>query len=117
MNTRKLGVVGLIVLALSFSAWANNGKTLSFRTNVTLNGSKLASGYYEISWVSHSPEATVTFTRAGQVMATAMGKWVDRGVKYHADAVVYSTNPDGTHTLLELRFAGKTQALVFAGAD
>src|SRR5690349_2873647 len=116
-TAKKLGAVGLMVLALSFSAWANNAKTMSFRTEVTLNGNKLPSGYYQISWVSHSPEATVAFARTGRETVTAMGKWVDRGAKYHTDAVVYSTNPDGTHTLLELRFAGKNQALVFTDAS
>src|ERR1051326_2801594 len=115
MKTVKLILVILIVLTLNLLTWANNGKTVSFRTEVTLNGSKLPSGYYEISWVSHSPEATVTFAKTGQATVTAMGKWVDRGEKYHSDAVVYSNNADGSHTLLEIRFAGKNQALVFAG--
>lgn len=117
MNTRRLSLLILIVLALNLSAWANNEKTLPFRTDVTLNGTKLAAGFYEISWVSHSPEATVTFVRAGQVMVTAMGKWVDRGAKYRADSLVYTNNPDGSHTLLEIRFAGRNQALVFASVN
>jgi hypothetical protein len=82
---------------------------------VSLNGQKLTAGFYEISWVSHSPEATVTFVRAGQVMVTAMGRWVDRGAKYKTNAFVYTNNADGSHTLLEIRFAGKNQALVFTG--
>jgi hypothetical protein len=117
VNTRRLSLLILIVLALNLSALANNEKTLPFRTDVTLNGTKLTAGFYEISWVSHSPEATVTFFRAGQVMLTAMGKWVDRGAKYKADALVYTNNSDGSHTLLEIRFAGKNQALVFAGVN
>ena len=117
MKTAKLVLAILIVIAPNLPAWANNGKTVSFRTEVTLNGSKLPSGYYEISWVSHSPEATVTFTKIGQPTVTAMGKWVDRGEKYHTDAVVYSNNADGSHTLLEIRFEGKNQALVFAGQN
>lgn len=117
MNARRVGLVILIALVLNLSAWANNGKTLPFRTEVILNGSKLPSGFYEISWVSHSPEATVTFVKAGQVMVTAMGRWVERGAKYNADALVYTNNPDGSHTLLEIRFAGRKQALVFAGVN
>src|SRR5690349_13947826 len=92
----KLILLIVVTLALAFSASANNSKTLSFRTEVSLNGSKLPTGFYEISWVSHSPEATVTFIKAGQVMVTAMGKFVDRDVKYNTDAVVYTNNPDGT---------------------
>jgi hypothetical protein len=42
---------------------------------------------------------------------------VDRGAKYHTDAVVYTNNADGSHTLVEIRFAGKNQALVFTGVN
>jgi hypothetical protein len=117
MKTKILGLLILITFAVNLSMWANNQKTLPFRTEVTLNGNKLPAGFYEISWVSHSPEATVTFVRAGQVMVTALGKWVDRDTKYTTDALVYSNNADGSHTLLEIRFAGRKQALVFTGVS
>ena len=117
MNTKKLGLLILIIFAVNLSMWAKNEKTLPFRTDVTLNGNKLPAGFYEISWVSHSPEATVTFVRAGQVMVTAMGKFVERDTKYTTDALVYSNNADGSHTLLEIRFAGRKQALVFTGVS
>src|SRR5579864_1682228 len=117
MKTKILGLRSLIIFAVNLSMWANNQKTLPLRTEVTLNGNKLPAGFYEISWVSHSPEATVTFVRAGKVMVTSMGKWVDHGETYKADALVYSNNADGTHTLLEIRFAGRKQALVFTGAS
>ena len=113
----KISLLIVVMLALGSLAQANNGKTLPLRTEVTLNGSTLTAGFYEIAWVSHSPEATVTFTRAGHVMVTAMGKWVDRAEKPKADAFVYTNNPDGSHTLLEIRFAGQKQALVFAGVN
>ncbi len=116
-KSRKLSLLMFVVLAVNLSAWANNSKTLSLRTEVTLNGSKLSTGYYEIRWVSHSPEATVSFVRAGHETVTAMGKWVARGAKYTTDAFVYTNNPDGSHTLLEIRFAGQKQALVFAGVN
>jgi hypothetical protein len=117
VKAAKLSLLILVTLALSLSAWANNGKTLSFRTEVILNGTKLPTGFYEINWVSHSPEATVTFVKAGQVMVMAMGKFVDRDTRYNADAVVYTNNADGSHTLLEIRFGGRKQALVFTGAN
>jgi hypothetical protein len=114
---RRLSLLILIALAVNLSVWANNAKTLPLPTEVTLNGNKLTAGFYQISWVSHSPEATVTFVRAGHVTVTAMGKWVDRGAKYREDAFVYTNNPDGSHTLLEIRFVGKSQALVFTGVN
>lgn len=117
MRTKRFALLMLMIFAVNLTMLANNEKTLPFRTEVTLNGNKLPAGFYEISWVSHSPEATVTFVRAGQVMVTAMGKFVERDTKYKADALVYSNNADGSHTLLEIRFAGSKQALVFTGAN
>lgn len=124
MHARRVGVGTLpIVTLLIFApilmmsiqppARAADSKTMPLTVEITLNGSILAPGSYQISWVSHSPEATVTFARGGRVIATAMGTWVDRGTKYERDAVVYSNNPDGSHTLREIRIAGKSQALVF----
>jgi hypothetical protein len=102
-----------ILLTASLWAAAASSRTLSFRTPVKLNGAEMTPGFYEVQWVSHSPEATVTFRRNGQVVATAAGKWVERESKSPADSVVYSNNADGTHTLKELRFGGMKQALVF----
>jgi hypothetical protein len=109
----------LMVILLGASLWAAaaSSKTLSFRTAVTLNGSELKPGFYEVEWVSHSPEATVTFRRNGQMVAMAPGKWVDRDMKSPVDAVVYTNNADGTHTLTEVRFAGRKQALVFGPVE
>jgi hypothetical protein len=109
----NIWVVLAILLVACLSAVAANSHTLSFRTAVKLNGTEITPGFYVVEWVSHSPEATVTFTRNGQVVATAAGKWVERDTKYAADAVVYSNNADGSHTLRELRFGGKKQVLVF----
>lgn len=38
---------------------------------------------------------------------------VERDAKYPADAVVFSNDSDGSHTLKELRFGGQKQVLVF----
>lgn len=102
-----------IVLVAGLSAAAANSRTMSFHTPVKLNGTDMTPGFYVVDWVSHSPEATVTFRRNGQVVTTAAGKWVERDSKAPADAVVYSNNADGSHTLVELRFGGMKQALVF----
>jgi hypothetical protein len=103
----------IIILAASLSAMAGNTRTFTFDKPVQLNGTDIVPGYYTIDWVSHSPEATVTFTKNGQVVATAAGKWVERDKKYQQDGVVYTTNEDGSRRLVELRFAGMKQALVF----
>jgi hypothetical protein len=66
-----------------------------------------------ISWESYSPDANVEFVKLDSVVASADGKWVKRDVKYGDDAYVYRKNGDGSRTLLEIRFGGMSQALVF----
>jgi hypothetical protein len=87
-----------IFLGVCLSATAANSHTVSVKTPVSLNGTEITPGFYVVEWVTHSPEATVIFTRNGKSLA---------------DAVVYTNNADGSHTLKELRFAGKKQVLVF----
>jgi hypothetical protein len=66
-----------------------------------------------ISWESYVSDAAVKFVHDNDVVATTNGKWVKREGKYTDDAYVYRKNGDGSRTLLEIRFAGMRQALVF----
>ena len=48
-------------------------------------------------------------------MLTVEGRWTDRQVRYERNTVVYNLNPDGSRTILEIRFAGLRSVLVFGG--
>ena len=82
-------------------------------SGLTLNGARLPDGDLVIAWESYVPDAIVKFEKDGSVIGTTDGKWEKRDVKYGDDAIVYRKNSDGTRTLLEIRFAGMSQALVF----
>jgi len=113
LKSKQAMLIGAIILIVTITGWAKNARTFTLRTPVTLEGTEINAGQYEVSWVSHSPTATVTFNQNNTTVATAQGKWVDRDVKYPADAFVYTNNADGSHTLVEIRFGGTKQALVF----
>ena len=66
-----------------------------------------------IRWETYSTHAMVKFGQENNIIATADGKWVQRGVRYEHDAFVYRRNDDGSRTLLEIWFAGMRHALVF----
>ena len=102
-----------IVLMAALSAVAQNARTLKLPYSASVNGKQLAAGEYKVTWQTHSPAATVNFTQKREVVATVEGKWVDRDTKYEANSVVYSMNPDGSRTIMEVRFAGLKGALVF----
>jgi hypothetical protein len=102
-----------IVLMAALSAAAQNARTLRVPYSASVNGKQLAAGEYKVTWQTHSPEATVNFSQKREVVATVEGKWVDRDIKYESNSVVYSNNPDGSRTIMEVRFAGLKGALVF----
>jgi cell division protein FtsN len=88
-------------------------RTFTFFSGLTVNGTHLPVGNFVISWESYVPDAIVKFEKDGSVIGTTEGKWIRRDVTYQDDAVVYRKNSDGSRTLLEIRFAGMRQALVF----
>jgi hypothetical protein len=88
-------------------------RSFTFSSGLTLNGTLVPNGDYIISWESYSPDANVELARGDYVVATADGKWMKRNVRYQDNAYVYRKNRDGSRTLLEIRFVGMSQALVF----
>jgi hypothetical protein len=94
-------------------SYERGSRSLRFFSGLTLNGSRLPDGDLVITWESYVPDAIVKFEKDGGLISTTDGKWEKRDVKYGDDAIVYRKNSDGTRTLLEIRFAGMNQALVF----
>ena len=112
-------VLGILVMTSVF-ATAKEQKgahqlTLSHAASIA--GTQVPAGNYKVTWATRSPEATVTFENHHQVVATVEGKWVDRGILYRQDAIVLDTNADGSQSVVEIRFAGMTGALVFGGSS
>lgn len=110
--TRVLAL--LLVLALTTTAFAASGAaTVKLFGAAQVNGKSLAAGEYKVKWETNSPQADVTFLQGKKAVATAQAKLVDRDQAYREDAVVTRANPDGSETIVELRFAGKKSVLVF----
>jgi hypothetical protein len=88
-------------------------RPFSLGSLVTLNGARTPPGDYIISWESSLDDASVKLLHNDFVVASANARWVKREDKYPRDAYVYRRNADGSRTLLEIRFGGTHQALVF----
>jgi hypothetical protein len=109
----SLTSVLVVALVGSTPVFAKQSRTVRLPYAGSLNGTPLATGEYKLSWEQHSAEATVTVTQGKDVVATAPAKWVARDVRYSTNQVFYNINPDGSRTILEIRFAGLKGALVF----
>jgi hypothetical protein len=51
--------------------------------------------------------------KKASVIATAQGRLENRDTKYERNMVVYTTHPDGSQSVSELRIGGTSTAIVF----
>jgi hypothetical protein len=113
---RLIPVIVVVALAAS-SAFAKNGtkseKRLTLNQAAALNGAAIPAGSYNVTWSADSGDPTVSFVKGKETVASAQAKWVDRPNKYDQNEVLYSNNSDGSRTIIEIRFAGMSKALVF----
>jgi cell division septation protein DedD len=82
-----------------------------------VGGTSLPVGFCVVSWESYIPNAIVKIEDDKGRNVTIDGTWVKRDTKYTENAVAYLKNRDGSRTLVEIRFSGMGQALVFAGGS
>jgi hypothetical protein len=119
MDMKMRMILGIVMVALAMTVAAGtqakdrNSRNVLVPYDGAVAGSHLASGRYDVQWVTHSPEATVTFQQASKVVATVEGKVVDRGTKYSNNQVIYDEKPGGTPVISEIRFAGSREVIVF----
>ena len=109
----ELAHANLVSRGFKPRSYERGSRSLTFSSGLTVNGARLPVGDFVITWESYIPDAIVKFEKEGIIVGTAEGNWEKRSVKYENDAIVYRKNSDGSRTLLELRFAGMSQALVF----
>ncbi len=117
----RKGLAGLFLFAtvlavgLVSAAAAKDARKLNVPYNASLNGTPIRQGDYQVTWETHSPDATVTFTsqRGHDVVAKTEGKVVERAKPYDTNAVVFNRNADGSYSIEELRFKGLKEVIVF----
>ena len=108
------GILSLgLLLAACAPALAANFGTVTILHDAVLHGKPLPAGQYNVQWKTHSPEATVQFAQRFKVVLFTEGKVERRRKKYDHNAVVYDIAPDGSMSIIEIRFANSNKVLVF----
>jgi len=117
MNVRKyLGISVLsvaLLLASGIPGLAKNSGTVTLRQDIMLKGTPLRAGKYQVRWETHSPEATIEIMRGHKVVVSTEGRVEQRKQSYGQNEVVYNSAPDGSRSLVEIRFAASNEVLVF----
>jgi len=103
----------LVSLGFAPRSYERGKREFRFPPALKVAGMHLPAGDCVISWESYTTDASVKIEDNKGVGVTVEGKWAKQGVRYNEDAIVYQKNSDGSRTLVEIRLAGKRQALVF----
>jgi len=106
------GLVSGVAMLLLASASAL-ASTFNLPFPGTIGGTKLDAGRYEMKWQEHSPSVSVSVAKGKNVVATVQGRIEERSSKFQRNMVVYSTKPDGSQVITELRVGGTNRAIVF----
>ena len=112
-RTLPVAMLALAFVMVGTARAKSKGYQVNLTFNATVAGTPLSKGSYNVQWQTHSPQATITFTKGGKTVATAEGKVVDRGTKYDMNQIVYMAQPDGTRQIQEIRFQGLSQVIDF----
>ena len=103
----------LVSLGFAPRSYERGNRDFTLPRTLKVGGTHLPVGSCLISWESYTPDAIVKIEPDRGMGVTVEGRWVNDGVSYTQDAVVYQTNSDGSRTLVEIRFSGMRRALVF----
>jgi len=106
----------LASLGFTPRSYERGKRDLYLPPGLRIGATAVPAGATVISWESYVPDAIVKFEDDRGRGVTLEAKWVEQRSKYAHSAIAYRTNSNGSRTLLEIRFAGFSQALVFATA-
>lgn len=106
----KSSVAGLALL-LASSAFAATKGHLALQSPTLVNGTQLKAGEYKLEWDGTGPDVEVSFMQGKKVLAKVPAKLVELKTASQNDSAVVNHNNDGTTSLSEVHFAGKSAAL------
>jgi hypothetical protein len=105
-------LVGLaLLLATSVFASAANKGSMELMDPVTVSGKQLPAGDYSVKWDGNGPNVEVNILKGNKVIATTPARLIDLSQRPSRDAAVVRNNDDGSKSLAEIHFSGKTYAL------
>lgn len=118
MNVLKISnglLLGLTLLvATSGSAATNSSQdkgSLNIQEPVTVNGTRLAMGKYQLKWEGTGPEVALNIIQSHKIVATVPARLVDLARAGRADAYETRKEEDGSTLLTSIDFSGKKYQL------
>ncbi len=104
----------MLLLATSASAATNSSKnkgSLNIEAPVTVNGTRLAAGNYQLTWQGTGTDVELTILQYHKVVATVPARLVDLARPARGDAYGLKKLEDGSTSLTSVGFYGKKYEL------
>jgi len=100
----------LLMATSALAANANRG-ALKVSEPVTVNGTKLATGDYQVNWEGTGANVEVNISKSNKVLATLPGHLVELDRPAHDSSYTTQRQEDGSASVIEIHFSGKKYKL------
>jgi hypothetical protein len=113
MNFSRMtkGLLLGLALLLATSAFAANKGSIQLLDRTNVGGTQLNPGDYSLKWDGTGSNVQVSVLKGSKVVATTPARLVEVGNAPQRDTAVMKNNADGTKSISQVQFAGKTFAL------
>lgn len=114
--TRVLhGLVLASAVLFAASAFAANKGSFDLQHPTQVGGQELAAGSYRVQWEGTGNDVQLTILRGSKQVATSSARVVDMKIKSPETSALVTVNSDGSRSLSQIRFRGKSFALDLGG--
>jgi hypothetical protein len=110
-NVSKSLLLGLALLLATSAFAAGNKGSMQLLDPVNVSGKQLPAGEYSVKWDGSGPNVEVNIMKGNKVVATTPARLIDLSAKPERDSAVVKNNDDGSRSLAEIHFGGKTYGL------
>jgi len=109
------GIFLAAVVLVATSGFATSKGSLELQHPTSVGGKTLASGSYKVQWDGTGDQVELKIYQGKNVVASTSARLVTVERPFPSDAVLVTTNGDGSMSLARITFGGKKYALEIAG--
>jgi hypothetical protein len=114
--TALRGLVLACAVLLATSAFAANKGSFELMHPTKIAGTELAAGAYKVQWEGSGNEIQLSILQGKKQVASTNARIVQTQSASPNNSAFVTVNPDGSRSLSQIRFRGKTFALDLTGA-
>jgi len=110
---QSLVLAGAVLFAAS--AFAANKASFDLQHPTQVAGQELAAGSYKVQWEGTGSDVHLTILRGSKQVATSSARIVEMKVKSPETSALVTVNQEGSRSLSQIRFRGKSFILDLGG--